>query len=141
MEVQPAPPGEVDLGDLNGRGLEVASLRVGGRELLVAVADTPAKRSRGLMGVEDLGELDGMLFVWGGDTVQSGFTMRNTLIGLDLILFDREGSYLETLRMVPCTGEPCPVYRPSRPYAYALEVPAGRLPDPGDLELTVPVGG
>ena len=38
----------------------------------VAVADTPERRSRGLMGVTQLGEREGMLFIFESD-VDSGF--------------------------------------------------------------------
>lgn len=116
-----------ELGDLAGRGLEVARLDVGDRNLLVAVAASADARGRGLMGVRDLGDLDGMLFTWGGDTVGAAFTMRNTLIPLDIAFFDTSGRLVDRLRMEPCEAEPCPSYQASGPYAFALETPAGDL--------------
>lgn len=80
------------------------------------------------MGVVDLGDLDGMLFVMGG-TVQSSFTMRNTLIPLHVAFFDGAGALVDVLEMIPCESEPCPSYRPSAEYEYAVEVPLGRLDD------------
>src|SRR5690606_12167028 len=56
----PATTGEIDAGDLVDP--EVISVTIDGRVLLVALADTPQTRYRGLMGVENLGDLDGMLF-------------------------------------------------------------------------------
>jgi uncharacterized membrane protein (UPF0127 family) len=123
-----------DLGDLQDGGFEIRSIQLGERELTVAVADDPDERARGLMGVDDLGEVDGMLFTWRGEEVNAAFTMRNTLLTLELLVFDQHGTHLETLRMEPCRAEPCPVYQPSTPYTYALEVPAGVV-EPGPLRI------
>lgn len=92
----------------------------------MAVADTPALRGRGLMGVTDLGDLDGMLFVFGSDT-ETGFWMKDTLIPLDIAFFTEGGAFVDLLRMEPCTEEPCPVYAAASPYRYAIEAPAGDL--------------
>jgi len=103
---------------------EVIEVTVGGAAWSVALADTPALRSRGLMGVVDLGGLDGMLFSWPEDTA-GGFWMRDTLIPLDIAFFGADGSLVDLLSMVPCPEDPCPSYRPSGPYRFALETPAG----------------
>jgi len=103
---------------------EVIEVTVGGKTWTVALADTPALRSRGLMGVIDLGGLDGMLFSWPED-VRSGFWMKDTLIPLDVAFFAADGSAVDLLSMVPCSDDPCPSYRPSGPYRFALETIAG----------------
>ena len=94
---------------------------------LVAVADTRDLRSRGLMFVTDLGDLDGMLFVF--DTPSSGsFWMKNTLIPLDIAFFRGDGTLVEVLQMEPCGDQDsCPSYSPGADYRYALEAPAGAL--------------
>ena len=107
-------------------GFETSAIIVDGREMTVAVAETPAKRSQGLMGVTDLGGLDGMLFVFGADS-EVGFWMKNTLIPPDIVFFTANGRFVDSLTMAPCTEEPCPTYRPSGAYRYALEAPAGDL--------------
>ncbi len=104
-----------------------ATLALDGTNLLVAVADDSDERRQGLMGLEDLGDLDGMLFVFGGDT-ESGFWMKNTLIPLDIAFFNAEGVFVDGFRMEPCTADPCPTYRPGGSYRYALEMPAGTMP-------------
>jgi uncharacterized membrane protein (UPF0127 family) len=103
------------------------TIRLDGDELLVAVADTPPLRQVGLMNVADLGDLDGMLFVFEADS-SGGFWMKDTLIPLDIAFFEADGSFVDGFLMEPCTTTDCPTYRPSGPYRYALEVPAGRMP-------------
>lgn len=133
--VSPPPAeGEIDTGDLVDP--EVMSVTVDGRGLLVALADTPRTRSRGLMEVDDLGDLDGMLFDLGSERPVA-FTMRNTLIPLTIYFFDESGQGVGRLEMLPCEAEPCPTYSIDAPARYALEVPAGSV-DLGDrptLEL------
>jgi uncharacterized membrane protein (UPF0127 family) len=107
-------------------GFETSTITVDGRELAVAFAETPTQRSQGLMGVTDLGGLDGMLFVFQTDST-GGFWMKNTLIPLDIAFFTAEGGFVDALTMAPCSEDPCPTYRPRGSYRYALEAPAGDL--------------
>ena len=107
-------------------GFESSTVTVGGRELTVAVAESPIQRSRGLMGVTDLGGLDGMLFVFQVDS-DGGFWMKNTLIPLDIVFFTVDGGFVDALTMAQCTEDPCPTYRSGGTYRYALEAPAGDL--------------
>jgi len=107
-------------------GFETSTIKVDNRELTVAVAETPRQRSQGLMGVTDLGSLDGMLFVFQVDS-DGGFWMKNTLIPLDIAFFTADGGFVDALTMAPCTEDPCPTYRPGGSYRYALEAPAGDL--------------
>ena len=111
-------------------GLPLAVIRVSGEALVVAVADNGGARRQGLMNVEDLVDLDGMLFTWPDDT-DGGFWMKDTLLPLDIAVFTADGSLVDTFPMEPCTESPCPTYFPAGAYRYALETEQGRL---GDLE-------
>lgn len=111
-----------------------ATVTIGTEMWLVAVADEPAERSRGLMGVTDLGDLDGMLFVFEEDT-RAGFWMKDTLIALDVAFFGEDGGFVDLLTMEPCRADPCPTHTPSGAYRYAVEAPEGRLAAITDLRL------
>lgn len=99
-----------------------------GVALNVAVADTGALRQQGLMFVEDMGDLDGMLFVFENDS-SGAFWMKNTLIPLDIAFFDSAGRFVDGFEMEPCVVENCPAYGPGGSYRYALEMAAGNMPE------------
>lgn len=105
-------------------GFETTTITIDDVAYLVAVADDPGLRSQGLMEVEDLGDLAGMLFIFDDDTTGT-FWMKNTLIPLDIAFFDAEGDFVDDTTMEPCPEVPCPSYSASGPYRYAVEVPAG----------------
>jgi len=90
--------------------------------LTVAVARTPAERRQGLMDVVDLGDLDGMLFVWGEPTTGS-FWMKDTPLPLDIAFFAADGSWVDNFTMAVCPDGSCPDYFAAGPYQYAIEVP------------------
>ncbi len=112
-------------------------MELDGRELYVAIADTMEKRRQGLMEIDDLLDLDGMLFVFDGDT-SGGFWMKNTLIPLDIAYFDVDGRFVDGFVMEPCTADPCPIYTPDGDYRFALEMAAGTMPqNPLQLETGI----
>jgi len=125
-------PVELDMGDLGG--WETITIEVGGQRLLVALADDREEWSQGLMGVDDLGDIDGMLFVFPLE-VTTGFWMKDTLIPLDIAFFDDGLALVDVLTMEPCSANPCPVYVPRGLFSRALETPVGSLGqlDPGAI--------
>lgn len=118
-------------------GFPIGSIRMGEQAWTVAVADTSELRVRGLRLVADLGDLDGMLFVFPADAT-SAFTMRDTEMPIDIAFFAASGELVDRLDMVPCRAEPCPTYGASAPFRYAVETDHGGFDgvelvlDPGD---------
>ncbi|QXC59852.1 DUF192 domain-containing protein [Aquihabitans sp. G128] len=102
-------------------------------EVCLLAATTSAQRERGLMEVtdEDLGGYDGMLFEY-DQPVDGAFWMRNTPMPLSIAYFDAERTFVSATDMAPCADVPtCRDYPADAPFAYALEVPEGRLPAVG----------
>ena len=106
---------------------------MGDATLTVWVADESQERRQGLRGVEELPDgLDGMLFVYPAAASLS-FTMRDTLIPLDVWWFDEEMRLIGSTAMVPCETTPCVSYRSPGAARWALETPAGQMQiDTGD---------
>lgn len=93
--------------------------------LVVEVARTEAERRRGLAGRLHLAEGTGMLFV-GTEDSDVAFWNSGTLIPLTIAFLDAAGRILETQDMLTIHESLVPlVYRPSRPYRHAVEVPRG----------------
>lgn len=88
----------------------------------VEVADDDAERSRGLMGRQAMGRLEGMLFVFDA-TQPVSFWMRNTLIPLDMLFIDETGTVVRVhANAVPLDESPIPSGVPVR---YVLEINGG----------------
>lgn len=102
---------------------------VGDRILLLAIADSPALRAEGLKQVTDLGDLDGMLFYWRHEA-SGTFWMKDTVIPLDIVWFNEDGTYAGRASMQPCTDDPCLEYSPDGDPDYRFAIEAR----PGDLD-------
>lgn len=107
-------------------GLDLATVRIGPRAYEVAIADTPAARSRGLSGTDDLRPVDGLLFVY-PEPVAETFYMRGALMPLDIAFVGADRLVLRVLTMPLCTADPCPTYASPGPFKWALETPSGGL--------------
>jgi len=98
--------------------------------LTVEIADTDAAREKGLMGVKQLSDQQGMAFVWSGEQAAL-FWMKDTLIPLDIAFWDSKGSVVDMQSMTPCSADPCSTYGSAQPYVGAVEVRGGLLSHAG----------
>jgi uncharacterized membrane protein (UPF0127 family) len=96
------------------------TLDINGSQITVEVANTERARRYGLMFRNSLGADCGMLFIF-PDTAVRTFTMRNTLIPLDIAFIAADGTIKEILTMQPGTQK----YPSSVESDYALEANAG----------------
>jgi uncharacterized membrane protein (UPF0127 family) len=107
-------------------GLPTTRLLLAGHPVRAEVADDDAARSRGLMFRKSLPLDEGMLFVFDAELPLS-FWMKNTLIPLDMLYFDRDGRLVSVQRDVPpCRTAYCPSFPGEAPARYVLELNAGR---------------
>jgi uncharacterized membrane protein (UPF0127 family) len=128
-----SPPAGLD-------GFETVEAEIGESALSVALAETTSQRTQGLRDVDDLPDaLDGMLFVFEESRIAS-FGMRDTSIPLDIWWFDSEGRLIDSTKMEPCPGSPCPVYPSPGEVAWALETPMGQWEFAKGEVLTVAPG-
>jgi uncharacterized protein len=98
--------------------------------LTVEIADTAAAREKGLMGVQQLSDSQGMVFLW-TRAQNAQFWMKDTLIPLDIAFWDGTDHVVDMQAMTPCTADPCPTYASAAPYIAAVEVRGGLLSSAG----------
>ena len=106
------------------REVRIAS---GDRCVRMVVADTPARRERGLRGVADLAPYSGMLFVQARDS-DTPFTMSGVTEPLEITWYRSNGRAIGATAMSPCPeldSARCPVYANNLKYRFALETPGG----------------
>jgi uncharacterized protein len=101
---------------------DTMQIRLGKTTIIAEIADTPKRRSLGLMFRKKLNENSGMLFIFPKEDYLS-FWMKNTLIPLSIGYFDRDGVLLEVYEMKPNQTEE--VYNSRKKAIYALEMNSG----------------
>jgi uncharacterized protein len=118
---------------------EKVTLHAAGQELSVEVARTEGQRERGLMGRNDLGPRDGMIFVFERDDHLS-FWMKDTPTALSIAFLSAEGRILEIADMEPFSQK---VIRSRFSARYALEMRKGAFAELGIREgdsFSLPAG-
>lgn len=88
----------------------------------IEIADTEYKRQLGLMKRKELGESEGMLFIFPIETRQS-FWMRNTLLSLDMIFVNSERKIVTIHKNTTPLSDQS--YPSTAPALYVVEVNAG----------------
>lgn len=97
-------------------------LQVAGRQVTVELALTPTARNRGLMHRSSLPVDHGMLFIF-TDVAPRQFWMRDTLIGLDIVFLDADGTVQNVTEAPP--GVERPGFHSLRPAQFVLEMVRG----------------
>ena len=98
-----------------------AQVTVGGKSILVEVADNDASRSLGLMFRHKIAPDTGMLFIFEGCRPRS-FWMKNTYVPISIAYADELGRILNIERMTPGSLEEV---HSTGPAMYALEMEEG----------------
>ena len=90
----------------------------------VDVVNTPKDMERGLSGRKELGNDQGMLFIFesAGDY---SFWMKDMNFNLDIIWLNEKLQVVDIKeKFAPCTPQSCPIYTPQAAARYVLEVNA-----------------
>ena len=107
----------------------------GGAAFGVEISHTPETRAQGLSGRPSLPEGYGMLFVF-EYAAEHSFWMKDMLIPLDFVWISADCAAVDVTMDVPPpapgteTGD-LPLYRPSAPVLYVLEIDAGLVDELG----------
>ena len=105
-----------------------------GIRIPVLVADTPERRSHGLMEVPVVPDGVGMWFGGYTEDRTGGFWMMGTRTDLDIAYIDVNERIVDIIAMEVCSEEPCPTYPPDAPYRTTLEVAPGWFTSVGITE-------
>lgn len=102
---------------------EKKTITVNNKQVEVWIADTPARQARGLMQVTQLGNNQGMLFVFPDYAVRTFWNM-NTLIPLDIVWM-KDDVVAGVSALPAIEGESITRVSSPEPVNNVLEVPAG----------------
>ena len=107
----------------------VQPIIINGKTIEVFVADTGNERTKGLSGVTELEENQGMFFVFDKKPTEPTFWMKDVLIPLDIIWI-KEDTIIKIDSNVPPPPEDTPdsqltLYEPGQPIDFVLEVNGG----------------
>ncbi|HEY9132158.1 MAG TPA: DUF192 domain-containing protein [Dyella sp.] len=101
------------------------SVTLHGHQFSTELALDDASREHGLMDRTKLAADHSMLFVF-PDADLRGFWMKNTLIPLDILFFDKNRKLLSISPNVPpCKADPCQTYMSDGDAQYVLELAGG----------------
>jgi uncharacterized membrane protein (UPF0127 family) len=113
------------LAPLAGHAATDPSVTLHGQRFSTEFATTDDQRAMGLMHRKALAADHSMLFIFPDDEPRA-FWMKNTLIPLDILYFDKDRRLASMqLNAQPCQSDPCAVYPSDGNARYVLEVQAG----------------
>lgn len=111
---------------LTPSAVELPSVCVKEKCVHVQLAQTQSEKERGLMGVTALTDQEGMLFLW-QEEGSYPFWMKGTLIPLDIVWIQADGTIVDIATLQPCQADPCPAHFPAGNASYVLETNAGLM--------------
>lgn len=106
-------------------------IKIGKATLVSTIAYSKQAQMRGLMGVTELPNGEGMIFIYDTPQVLS-FWMKNTLIPLSIAFVKSDGEIVSIQDMEPEIGKPdwnLRSYSSAEPVKYAIEAPLGWFKD------------
>lgn len=103
---------------------------INGKTFVLEIADTPGKRSKGLMYRTNLDDDKGMLFIFDKSGIYP-FWMKDTYVPLDIIWVNSEGFIVAIKEDAkPCdniASAICQSIIPSKPAKYVIELNSGKV--------------
>jgi hypothetical protein len=102
-------------------GLATVRMQIGGKSFTLEVADTEARRERGLMQRDSMESDHGMIFLFTDERPLS-FWMKNTRFPLDILYLDAGGKIVSIKQMKPYDLKGVPSDGPAK---YAIELNEG----------------
>jgi uncharacterized membrane protein (UPF0127 family) len=109
----------------NPQPRNISQVCFGGTCFQVELALTPEQQSQGLMNRTHMDADKGMLFIFPQDGIYP-FWMKNTLIPLDIIWLDSNGTVVFISKNAqPCGPVVCPTINPGKNAKYVLEINGG----------------
>ncbi|MDE1852020.1 MAG: DUF192 domain-containing protein [Candidatus Micrarchaeota archaeon] len=111
---------------LNGRRYRTRTAKIKGRRIKLYLADTPLRKTIGLMYWERLRKDEGMLFTFGNDA-RHAFWMMGMNFPIDMVWLDNSKRITYIVSSArPCKSVfNCPSYAPEKDSRYVLELAAG----------------
>ena len=105
-------------------GSQYKSVRISDTVIKAEVANTPLKRTVGLMSKSTLPSNQGMLFIFNDENHHS-IWMMNTSIPLDIIWIDSNHKIIDIVKNAQPCFLICEIYTPDEKALYVLEVNSG----------------
>lgn len=100
---------------------------ISGHKVTLKVAANDDTKAKGLMGFDEPGDNDGMIFVYETPAILD-FWMKNVEYDLDILFFDENSDLVDQITMDAYQGESedkLKIYKSKSPAMYAIELKAG----------------
>ena len=117
--------GKTQAGEICANG-QKPQIQIAAQTFDVMLADSPAKRQRGLSGRRELTAQSGMWFEFQNAGFH-GFWMQDMNFPIDLIWIGPSHRVLGAITLQPCLTGSCPIYMPPAPASHVLEINAGEF--------------